>query len=264
MNVDGEVVGINTAIYSPSGGSVGIGFSVPTALAQPVIDQLQEFGETRRGWLGVHIQSVTDEIADSLGLDDARGALVANVTPGGPAEQAGLQAGDVILSFNGRAIGKMRELPRIVAETPVGKESAVVVWRKGAETTVAVTLGRLEEQEVATVAAQNGGNKTDAAAIDAMGLTVASLTDGLRKEYEIGEDVNGVVVTAVAEGGNAAKKGVLPGDVIQEINQDPVTEPGEVAAMAAAVREGGRDSVLILATRGGDRRFVVISLAPKE
>lgn len=262
VNVDGEVIGINSAIYSPSGGSVGIGFSVPTSLAKPVIEQLQEYGETRRGWLGVHIQTVTDEIAESLGLDETRGALVANVTEGGPAEASGIQPGDVILSFNGQSIGRMRNLPRIVAETPVGKKSDVVLWRKGEEMTVEVTLGRLEDQEAATASRseQQNGNGGDNATIDDMGLTVSSLTPKLRKQYEVPDDVEGVIVTDVASGGNAAEKGVQAGDILLEMNQEAVSTPGDVANIVASVKEAGRKSVLVLFTRGGDRRFIVVPL----
>ena len=264
VNVDGEVIGINTAIYSPSGGSVGIGFSVPMSLAKSVIDQLTEFGETRRGWLGVNIQSVSEEIADSLGLGQARGALVANVTKDGPAEAAGILAGDVILSFNGRAIDKMRALPRIVAETPVGKKSDVVVWRKGKEKTVAVTLGRLEAQEAATASAAKSDEPAKASGIDAMGLSITALNETLRTQFEIPEDITGVVVTEVKEDGNAAKKGLRPGDIIQEVNQEAVAAPGDVAQVVAEAIDAGRKSVLVLFNRGGERRFIVVPVTDEK
>jgi len=260
VNIDGEVIGINTAIYSPSGGSVGIGFSVPIGLAKPVIEQLRKYGETRRGWLGVHIQTVTEEIADSLGLDEPRGALVANVTEGGPAEAAGIQSGDVILSFNGEAIDRMRALPRIVAETPVGKKVDVVIWRKGTEKNVDVTLGRLEDQEAATAAAQ-AEDKGNDATVEDIGLSVASITDKLRERLEIPAEVTGVIVTGVADDGSAAKKGVQQGDILMELNQEAVETPGDVAAVVAAVKESGRKSVLALFNRGGERRFVVLAFA---
>jgi len=263
VDVDGAVIGINTAIYSPSGGSVGIGFSVPIALAKPVIAQLRKFGETRRGWLGVNIQNVTDEIADSLSLKEARGALVANVTEDGPAQAAGIQAGDVILSFNGQAIDRMRSLPRIVAETPVGEKVAVVVWRKGKEVKVYVTLGRLEEQEAATASAKADEKGSDAA-IDDLGVSVASITDKVRERFQIPDDVEGVIVTNVTEGGNAAKKGLQPGDILLELNQETVSTPSEVAAIVASLQEAGRKSVLVLFNRGGDRRFIVVPLATEE
>jgi serine protease Do len=265
VNVDGEVIGINTAIYSPSGGSVGIGFSVPMSLAKSVIEQLTEFGETRRGWLGVNIQSVTEEIADSLGLGQARGALVANVTKDGPAEKSGILAGDVILSFNGQDIDKMRALPRIVAETPVGQKSDVVVWRKGKEKTVSVTLGRLEAQEAATAAvAKDEAPAAKASGIDAMGMSITVLDDKLRTQFEIPEDITGVVVTEVKDNGNAAKKGLRPGDIIQEVNQEAVKNPGEVAQVVAEAIDAGRKSVLVLFNRGGERRFIVVPVTDEK
>ncbi|QRM45050.1 DegQ family serine endoprotease [Rhizobium sp. BG4] len=161
FNMKGEVIGINTAIISPSGGSIGIGFSVPSELASGVVAQLREYGETRRGWLGVRIQPVTDDVADSLGLDAAKGALVAGVIKGGPVDNGSIKAGDVILKFDGKAVNEMRDLPRVVAESPVGKEVDVVVLRDGKEQTVKVTLGRLEDSDQAAAnsddGSQNGG-----------------------------------------------------------------------------------------------------------
>ncbi|MGY9055866.1 MAG: trypsin-like peptidase domain-containing protein, partial [Alphaproteobacteria bacterium] len=206
INLAGEVIGINTAIYSPSGGSVGIGFAVPTSLAKSVIGQLRKFGETRRGWLGVHIQTVTDEIADSLGLGSARGALVANVTEGGPAEKGGVLAGDVILRFDDKEVDKMRKLPRLVAETEVGKSAAVVVWRKGKEVRLSVDLGRLEAQEAKAVATSDvPDSNSKAALVDEIGADLATLDDKLRAQFSISEDVDGVVITELKPDGNAAQ-----------------------------------------------------------
>jgi serine protease Do len=259
INLAGEVIGINTAIYSPSGGSVGIGFAVPTSLAKSVIGQLRKFGETRRGWLGVHIQTVTDEIADSLGLGSARGALVANVTEGGPAEKGGVLAGDVILRFDDKEVDKMRKLPRLVAETEVGKSAAVVVWRKGKEVRLSVDLGRLEAQEAKAVATSDvPDSNSKAALVDEIGADLATLDDKLRAQFSISEDVDGVVITELKPDGNAAQKGLEPGDVILEINQDSVASPGDVASMIAKAVEAGRTSVLLLVNRSGDRRFIVV------
>jgi len=258
INLQGEVIGIATAIFSPSGGSVGIGFAIPTSLAAPVIEQLQEYGETRRGWLGVHIQTVTEEIADSLGLDEPRGALVANVTEDGPAEEAGIQPGDVILEFDGKTVDRMRELPRLVAETEVGKSVNVQVWRKGESEQLTVELGRLEEQE-ARVAA-TGGVNGEAASIEEIGATLAALDPDLRQRYEIGEAVTGVVIVELEPGGNAAEKGLQVGDVIVEVNQDKVQRPGDVAAFVSQAMDAGRNSVLLLINRDGDRRFVVVPI----
>src|SRR6516225_805591 len=147
FNLDGEVIGVNTAIISPSGGSIGIGFAVPSNTAMPVIEQLRQFGETRRGWLGVRIQQVTDDIAESLSIKPARGALIAGVDDKGPAKPAGIAPGDVIVKFDGHDIKEMRDLPRVVADTPVGKQTPVIIIRKGKEETKTVTLGRLEDGE---------------------------------------------------------------------------------------------------------------------
>ena len=147
FNMEGKVIGINTAIFSPSGGSVGIGFAVPSNLAHPVITQLIEFGHTRRGWMGVRIQKVTEDIAESLGLEEARGALIASITKTGPAEKAGLEPGDIILEFDNKTITEMRGLPRIVAETPTGKETPLTYWRNGKEIKTFVSIGDLEEAE---------------------------------------------------------------------------------------------------------------------
>jgi serine protease Do len=260
LNIDGEVIGINTAIYSPSGGSVGIGFAVPTSIAENVISQLREFGETRRGWLGVHIQTVTDDIAQSLDLKEPRGALVANVTEGGPAEKAGIRAGDIILKFDGKPVEKMRELPRLVAETPVGKEADVVVWRKGEEQSLTVSLGRLEEQEAQAAANGSSGSDSGAASVNELGVSLAGMDDKLRQEFNIPEGVNGVLITEVDPDGNAADKQLQAGDVIVEVNQDPVLSPGDVASRIAAAVEAGKESVLLLVNRGVERRFVVVSV----
>ena len=260
INMDGKVIGINTAIYSPSGGSVGIGFAVPTSIAQNVISQLREFGETRRGWLGVHIQTVTEEIAQSLDLDEARGALVANVTEGGPAEKGGIRAGDVILEFDSKPVEKMRALPRLVAETPVGKKTEVLVWRKGKEETLTVSLGRLETQEAKTAQKAPEKQMSGSASLDELGITLSGLDDAVRQQYEIPEGVKGVVITKVDPDGNAAEKQLRPGDVIVEVNQDSVASAGDVAAKVASAVGSGKESVLLLVNRGGERRFVVVSV----
>ena len=262
FNMDGEVVGINTAIISPSGGSIGIGFAVPSATAVPVIAQLREFGETRRGWLGVQIQQVTDDLAEAVGLDAPRGALVANVTEGGPAEEAGIRSGDVILLFDGRRVPVMSDLPRMVADTPVGKAVDVVVLRDGEEVTLQVTLGRLEEGE--RLAQQQGGGDTmveDPESAPVLGLTLAPMTDDLRAEYNIPDDVDGVVVTEVDPDSDAAEKAVAPGTVIVEVAQTEVATPEEVRDRVAELRDEGRKSALLLVSAGeGGLRFIALAL----
>lgn len=255
FNQDGEVIGINTAIISPSGGSIGIGFAVPSEIAAPVVDQLRQFGETRRGWLGVNIQAVTDDLADSLGLGRAHGALVAAVTEGGPAAAGGIRAGDVIVGFDGHAIGAMHELPRLVANTGIGRTVKVAVIRKGAEMTFDVTLGRLEEGGK-TVVAQKPASAPPPADERVLGLKLAALDDAVRAKYGIGADVKGVVITDVAEDSAAADKHIQAGDVVVEVAQESVDKPEDVtAAVARQKGEGRRSVLLLLSDAAGALRF---------
>ncbi len=261
FTMDGEVLGVNTAIFSPSGGNVGIGFAIPANLAKPVIDSLKESGRVARGWLGVRIQSVTPEIAESLGLPDDEGALVASVTPGGPAAEADIRPGDVIVAFDGQKIERMRGLPRIVAETEIGKEVVVDVWRRGEQIEVPVTLGELpSDQELAQMGSEQGEATppADRAEFPALGLTVAGITDELRDEFDLAADVEGVVVIDVEPGGPAATENLQAGDVIVDVDQDPVTSAPEMATVVQEAREEGRPSVLLLISRQGDHRFVVL------
>lgn len=261
FNMNGEVVGINTAIISPSGGSIGIGFSIPAKLAVGVVDQLREFGETRRGWLGVRIQPVTPEIAESLGMDEAKGALVAGVIKGGPVDDGSVLPGDVIIRFDGKDIKDMRDLPRVVAESPVGKAVDVVIVRKGVEQTVKVTLGRLEDGEKLA----EGGDKPDESApvstASVLGMTVAALDDEARKRFEVSEGVSGVVVTEVAPDSAAAERGIVAGEVITEIAQESVSTPQQVLDRINALKEQGRkNALLMLASKTGELRFVTIRM----
>jgi serine protease Do len=263
FNMNGEVVGINTAIISPSGGSIGIGFAIPSEIASGIVAQLQEYGETRRGWLGVNIQQVTDDLAESLGLDTSRGALVAGVTEGGPAATAKIEPGDVIVSFDGQPIREMRELPRIVANTPIGKEVEVKVIRKGAEVAVKVTLGRLEEGEKLAEAAAGGEEPAEAPkpVEKVLGLTLGDLDDAAREQFKIGADVKGVVVTEVEAGSPAAEKRIQAGDTIVEVAQDPVSKPADVAAAIDKLKSQDRKSaLLLLANPAGELRFVAVKV----
>jgi serine protease Do len=263
FNLDGEVIGINTAIFSPSGGSVGIGFAVPSATASPVIAQLIKNGQVRRGWLGVHIQAVTEEIAETLGLKDAKGALVASVIKDGPAEKGDIKAGDVILRFDGKEVPEMRKLPRIVAATDINKTVDVVVWRNSEKMTLSVSVGELEEREAKVASRSRGGEKAGKAAekIEALGLTVAEVTTDLRERYSLDKDAKGVVVTAVDEGGAAAEKGIRPGDVIAEISQEEVVTPADIVARIKDARKSGRKSVLLLVEGQGGLRFIAVRIA---
>lgn len=263
FDLAGEVIGINTAIFSPSGGSVGIGFAIPSNLAKPVVDQLIEFGKTRRGWIGVRIQSVTEEIAESLGLKQSHGALVASVTPGGPAEKAKLKTGDVIMEFDGKEVNAMRNLPRIVAETPIGKTVNIKLWRDGKEQTLKIKVAELEKAEEEglldeDVSSHDSAPSPSGTEIEDLGITLGSLGDMTRKQYNVPDDVDGVVITNVAPSGEALGKGLMPGDVIVEVAQDAVKTPKEAADAIAKAKKDGKSSVLLLLNREGDVRFVAL------
>ena len=263
FNMDGEVIGINTAIISPSGGSIGIGFAIPSELAVGVIDQLREFGETRRGWLGVRIQPVTDDIAESLGMDRAVGALIAGIIKDGPVDDGTLQAGDVVISFDGKAINEMRDLPRIVADTAVGKEVDVVIMRKGEEHAVKVTLGRLEDSEAAALAGSSDETPDEGAVATAsmLGMTIAELNDEVRAQFDISDEVNGVVVVEVDPNSAAADKGIVAGDVIAEIAQESVSSPQQAMDRIAALKgQGRKNALLMLSSRTGELRFETIRM----
>jgi serine protease Do len=263
FNLDGQVIGINTAIFSPSGGSVGIGFSIPANLAKPVIDQLKEFGRARRGWLGVRIQTVTEELADSMGLSKAHGALVANLTPGGPAEQGKVQVGDVILSFDGKPIEEMRSLPRIVAETSVGKASKVEVWRKGKKVTLRVKLGEFpEEEKVAAAKPMKRESAKKSNAVKTLGLTIAPLTAELRNRFKLSDGAKGVIVTDVESDSPAAENGVRVGDVVRKIgpNQIVVKTPSQVVKNVEKAKKAKRKRLLFLFERDGNSRFVALGI----
>ena len=260
FNLEGEVIGINTAIFSQTGGSVGIGFAISANLATQVVSQLQDYGRTRRGWLGVFIQEVTEDIADSLGLEEAKGALIASVTETGPADEAGLQAGDVIIRFDGKEVSKSRDLPRIVAETPVEATVDVDVVRDGKMRTLSVTLGELEQAENGGLLSRSG--KTDPAeetTLEGIGLAVAPLTAELAEEYGLTADENTIVVVDVTEGSPAASKGLQPGDIIRRLNQSAISSVSQLVEGIAKAKESGRKGVLMLIESEGQTRFVQVS-----
>lgn len=270
FDMDGKVVGINTAIYARGGGGLGIGFAVPANLARPVVEQLAAFGETRRGWLGVGIQDVSYDIAASLGLPNTHGALVVDVTANGPSDGT-LRDGDIILAFNDRPIVEMRDLPRFVAQTAVGKEVPVHVLRDGQEMDLPVKLGRLEPEEkrLANIdPVPDSGPMTEGAALpekkglDALvGLTIEPLSDDMRELFGIDADVSGMVITSVEPGSDAEDKGLLAGLMVQEVNQRQVKDVGEVTDLVGAAREEGRPAVLFkLIDPSGGKRFVAVRL----
>jgi serine protease Do len=260
FDMDGHVIGVNTAIISPTGGSIGIGFAVPSNSAVQVIDQLKQYGETRRGWLGVQVQNVTEEIATGLGLQAPKGALVAKVSPDSPAAAAGLQPSDVILTFDGQPIENMRSLPRAVAATSIGKSVAVELLRKGQHLDLTVTVGRLPEGEEAEDAVKSeDAPAPEPEREDLLGLSIAPLTDELRERYKIGRAIEGVVITEVKPNSPAAQKNVKPGDVIVEVTQEKVKQPQDVKSRLLAVKKSGRRSVLLLLSdTKGELRFVAV------
>ena len=250
FNLDGEVIGVNTLIISPTGGSIGLGFAVPSKTVAGVVDQLQKFGELRRGWLGVRIQQVTDEIADSLNIKPARGALVAGVDDKGPAKPAGIEPGDVVVKFDGKDVKDPKDLSRIVADTAVGKEVDVVIIRKGNEETRKVTLGRLEDNDKVQQATQK-----------ALGLDLAALSKDLRTKYKIKDSVKGVVVTGVDNASDAAEKRLSAGDVIVEVAQEAVSSAADIKKRVDQLKKDGKKSVLLLVSNGdGELRFVALGV----
>lgn len=258
FNLDGEVIGVNTAILSPTGGSIGIGFAMASDVVVNVVEQLREFGETRRGWLGVRIQDVSDDIAEGLGLAEARGALVTDV-PQGPALDGGIEVGDVILTFDGTDVTDTRELVRVVGESTVGDTVRVVVFRDGGTETLRVTLGRRETAEGA------GANTPDATPIpqqsgEVLGMSLTPLTEELRERLNAQSISNGLVIEDLDPASDAAAKGLQPGDVIVEVAQQPVGDVAAFEERIASARDGGQKSVLLLIRRGGNPRFVALSL----
>ena len=257
FNMDGDVVGVNTAIYSPTGGSVGVGFSVPAAIASNVVDQLREFGEIRRGWIGVRIREVSEELAEGLDLDKPMGALVEDVTKEGPAEEGGVEIGDVILSFDGKEIEEMHDLPRAVAETAAGDTVRMIVSRKGKTQTLKITVGLLDAEGKAVSDEEDEEKAVESGEV-VLGMTLAGLDRKLREANDIKADQEGVLITDVDSTSAAAKKGLRRGDVIVEVAQEAVATPDEVTKKVAAQKADGKSSVLLLVSRGGDVRFVAL------
>jgi len=264
FNIKGEVIGINTAIYSQSGGSIGIGFAIPANQAQKVVVDLQKYGKTRRAWLGVHIQSVTDDIAESLGLKDHNGALVADVTPNGPAAKAGLKSGDVILKFDGKDVNEFARLPRIVSETAINKEVEVDLLRDGKKLAIKVIVAELpddkdleqskEDKPAGKQKDTNGGN------VAGLGFSVTPVTPALREKFDLPADAKGLVVTDVKTNSAAAERGLRPGDVILEAGQEPVKSLADLNGKIDAAKKADRKSVLLLVQSDGALRFLPLKV----
>jgi serine protease Do len=267
FNLDGQVIGINTAIYSPNGGSVGIGFAVPSNLAKTVVAQLEQHGKVSRGWLGVQIQEVTPAIASSLGLQGEHGALVAVITPDSPGAKAGLKQGDVIMTFNGNEVSRLRDLPRLVAETAPDTGVKMKVWRNGQPVELHATLGELPNNEqvaAATNGREQDGEQGEAARADALGMHLAPLNSQLRRELHTGKEVQGVVITQVDPGSAAAEVGLNEGDVVVAIDQQPVKTPQEAAAKLKEAASSPKKSALLLLNRHGVTQYVGVNLSTNQ
>lgn len=249
INLRGEVIGINTAIFSQGGGNIGIGFAIPIDQAKSIVNQLKDKGKVTRGWLGVAIQSVTPELAKSFGLKEPIGALVAEVTSGGPAEKAGLQRGDVITTFNGTTVKDSHELPALVARTPVGDKAEVVILRNGKEQNYSVKLGELTDQQAK--ADQRGGESKNT-----WGMTVANLSSDAARRFQIEKAQKGVVVTEVAPDSPAAASNIQPGDIVEEVNRQPVRSVEEFEKAVTAAKE--KETLLMLVRRGNASTFFAL------
>jgi serine protease Do len=263
LDMAGHVVGINTAIYSPSGGSIGIGFSIPSNEAKLVVDQLQKYGHTRRGWIGVRVQAVTPDIASTLNLRPADGALVAGVDQKGPAANAKLRNGDVILSFNNEPVHEMRTLPRVVAETAINQTVPVVIWRDGKKQTVMLAVAELPDDLQAAKAPpakpQPPKRTPDSGQeMSGLGFSLAPIDDALRQKFQIADGQKGLVVVSVAKTGTAADRGIKPGDVLVEVQQDDATSVDQVEGLIAKARAGHKPEVLVLLADQDGTRWVPI------
>jgi serine protease Do len=252
---------VNTAIFSPSGGSIGIGFAIPSNMAKNVVAQLIKYGKPRRGWLGVRIQQVTPDIAESVGLKSARGVMVAGVTAGGPADKAGIANGDIILKFNNQDVKELHNLPRMVAETPIGAEVPVVVWHNGQEQTLTVKIGEMPEEEKQLAAATPAPAGNEPLALSGLGLKIAPITPELRDKFSLAPDQKGVVITDVAPDSNAAERGLRPGDVIVQVQQEEVNSPAEVEQRLNRARKQNRKMVLLLIQGQDGLRWVPLPVS---
>jgi serine protease Do len=257
FNLQGEVIGVNTLIHSPSGGNVGIGFAIPANLVNDIVADLEDDGTVERGWLGVSIQSIDEDLAQSLGLESDEGALVSAVTDDSPAAKAGLQRGDVIVSFDGEQIEDLRDLTRSVADQEPGSAAKLVVMRDGSEQTLDVEIGQMPTQDQVVAMADQPDAQSDS---PRLGVMLAQLTPEARQSLDLSADAKGVVVTDVQPGSPAAEKGLQPGDLIVEADRTQVNDPGMVAEAVRKAADDGKDSILLLIQRDGQDRFVAVPL----
>jgi len=263
FDTSGHVVGVNTSIYTPNGTSVGIGFAIPSEIAKKVIAQIRQYGRTKRGWLGVHIQPVTEDIAEGLGLKDLKGALIGSVVRDGPAAKAKLQSGDVILKVGDVDVLNQRSLPRIVGDIPVGSKVPVTFWRKGKIMTLPVQIGEFEEAEEAGVIPSPDGRKELVKGVEIHGMTLQPLNDEVRQRFDIPGESKGVLVADVASKSSAAEKGIRPGDIIVEISQEEVSTPQQIVDILKQAEKDKRKTALFLINHNGELHYVSIRLAPE-
>jgi len=259
FNLAGDVIGINTAIFSPSGGSIGIGFAIPSALARPIIEQLKATGKVERGWIGARIQPVTDEIAEAVGLDKGRGAMIAVIDPASPAAQAKLQPGDVIISYDGKPIDRSRQLPRMVADTPPETPVMLTVWRDGKEHEVELKVAGLNSNRPTPPPPEPEKPKPPPS-VDALGLKLVKLTPELRKQFSLPEATKGVVITEVPQNSPAAAQGLRPGDLVVALGHEPVGGLEDLQQKITAAKKNGHKNVLVRVEREGNTRFVALPL----
>ena len=257
FDLNGEVIGINTAIYSPSGGSIGIGFAIPSTSARPVIDQLRATGKVERGWIGAHIQPVTDDIAEAIGLDKSRGAMIASIDPASPAAQGQLQPGDVILTYDGKPVDRSRQLPRLVADTPPDKTVKLAIWRGGKTHEAEIKVVALDPNRPPPPPPEPEKPKPPPT-VDALGLKLAKLTGDLRKQFSLPGTAKGVVITDVGANTSAAVQGLRAGDLLVAVGPSVVATPEEVQQKAAAAKKIARKNLLLRVERDGTTRFVAL------
>ena len=268
FNTHGEVIGVNSAIFSPNGGNIGIGFAIPSTMAKNVVDQLQKGGTIHRGWLGVKIQDVTEEAANSLGLKKAHGALILEINKDSPAIGSGLEPGDVVIKFDGKEIDEMRKLPRLVADTKIGKKAELVVWRKGKEVTLSVTIGELPADKNNPEATTGDDDNDDADAAPkaaakkdpVLGMSLTPITETMRQQFNLKPGLKGLVVVEIDPAGEAAKRGIRPGDTILEVNQQVVETVAALKAAIADAKKSGHDFALLRVGHAADMVFVTVSI----
>ncbi len=262
FDTKGHVVGVTTAIYSPTGGNVGIGFAIPASIAKKVVEQIRQFGRTKRGWIGVRIQNITPDIAESLGLPSSDGALIGSVVANGPAAKASIQSGDVILKVNGAAIKESRDLPRMIGNLNINTNAELAVWRKGKLTTFNIKVGEYEVAEQNGALATNDLKKAVGPAVSSLGMTLQKITPELVQRFDLDETLKeGVIVVEVDRQSGAADKGIRPGDVILEISQEPVASPQDMVQKIQLAEQQSRKSVLLLVNRGGEVRYISLRLS---